>query len=386
MALFGKKKDSAPGLIGVDIGAGGIKLVELQEKGNRLHLTTYGYTNRKSGDMSDILEDTKKGSAVLKELYRKTGAKVKGINVALPSHSVFHAIVTIPQPKNAEVDVQKMIEAQVSKLLPLPLEEMILDSTILDKDLLPKASILPKKKEEKEAQRKTDAFIPLGEKSKIRKHIRVLVSGSSKKMVQKYVDIFKGAGLKLVSLETEAFALIRSLIGNDKSRVMIVDIGYERTNITIAQEGIPYLHRSVKVGGAVITDRLAKQMGVSIEDAEQIKQDLSYADGTEMPPGLQEVMAPILHEIRYSINQYGQQQFHEHDSIEKIIITGGSAHLPYLDPLVTDAVNMNVYLGDPWARVVSPKELRPVLDEIGPRFSVAAGLAMKDFKQKKSSN
>jgi hypothetical protein len=43
-------------------------------------------------------------------------------------------------------------------------------------------------------------------------------------------------------------------------------------------------------------------------------------------------------------------------------------------------LGLKVYLGDPWARVVYPEELKPVLDEVGARFSVAIGLAMRNIE------
>jgi len=43
-------------------------------------------------------------------------------------------------------------------------------------------------------------------------------------------------------------------------------------------------------------------------------------------------------------------------------------------------MNVNAYLGDPWARVVYPQDLRPILDEIGPRFAVSIGCAMRDIE------
>lgn len=145
----------------------------------------------------------------------------------------------------------------------------------------------------------------------------------------------------------------------------------------MVHEGIPFLHRSIKAGGATVTAMMAKQLGISHGDAEQMKLDLAQAGEGELPPVLKEAMMPILHEVRYSLDLYAQQEFHEHESVEKIIITGGSARLPQIDPFLTEALDINVYLGDPWARVAAPKGIRPVLDEIGPRFSVAIGLAMK---------
>ncbi|MFA6522195.1 MAG: type IV pilus assembly protein PilM [Patescibacteria group bacterium] len=375
MGLFGKKESRSPGLIGVDVGAGGIKAVELIPESGKVRLATYGYSQIKNFDTwtGSLLDDPKKGAEILLRIHKESGMKSMRANASLPSQHVFHAIITIPQPKDAKENLKPMIEAQVRKLLPQPIENMILDSLVIDKQLLPKPIV-----EDKKAQ--ALALPPPPQESK---HIRVLVSGAPKELVGKYLEIFKLAKIELVSLETEAFALIRSLIGNDKARVMIVDIGYERTNITIVYEGIPYLHRSIKTGGGVITSMLAKQTGVTMAEAEQMKVDLASATNADVPQVLKDAMMPILHEIRYSLELFGAQDFHEHNTVEKIILTGGSARLPYIDPFLTEALNINVYIGDPWARIAVPAGLRPVLDEIGPRFSVAAGLAMKLLPEKK---
>lgn len=381
MGLFSKKKSQPSGLIGIDVGAGGIKAVELALQDGRLRLKTYAYSSFSdlSVQRKSLLDDPKKAAAVLREMYKKSKMSSNIANAALPSHSVFHAIVTIPQPKDAKQDIKPMIDTQVKKLLPMPIEDMILDSTIIDKHLLPKAQNKEEKGKDKKAQKKPVSRDDIGVPTpKDQQHIRVLISGAPKDLVSKYISVFKMAKLTLSSLETEAFALIRSLVGKDKARIMVVDIGYERTNITIVDGGIPYLHRSIKAGGANVTAMIAKQMSLSMDQAEQVKLDLAMsAQQGEVPPVLREAMMPILHEIRYALELYAQQIFHDNNTVDKIILTGGSAHMPHLDPFLTEALNMNIYLGDPWARVAAPEGLRPVLSEIGPRFSVAVGLAMK---------
>ena len=376
MGIFKKKEPQSSGIIGVDIGAGGMKVVELTREKGRMRLLTYGYAEVHSSKV--LIDDPKWAAGVLRDVYKKAGMKSNRVNTSLPSHAVFHAIITIPVPKSPKEDIKPMIESQVKKLLPMPIEEMILDSTVIDKELLPKAD---DKKKAKKSELNDDDKKSQPVKSS-GKHARVLVSGAPKEMVAKYVELFKQAKLQLVSLETEAFALIRSLIGNDRSRIMIVDVGYERTNISIVQQGIPFLHRSIKAGGAMVTEAIANQMGISAEDAEQTKQDLAAADVGEIPPVLKDALQPIVHEARYSLELFAAQDFHEQSTVEKIIITGGSAHLPYFDTFLTDQLNINVYLGDPWARVATPHGLRPVLNEVGPRFSVAIGLAMKDLDKR----
>ncbi len=383
MGLFSKKESKSTGLLGIDIGAGGIKVVEIIPESGRSRLSTYGYSTMRDPEnwKGSFLDDTKKAASVLTKIMKDSGMKSTRANASLPSHSVFHAIITIPQPKDVKENVKLMIETQVKKLLPMPIENMILDSMIIDRHLMPKSSSVEKKKVETKPQapQSSAEFA----KKKEQKHIRVLVSGAPKEMVQKYINIFKVAKLELISLETEAFALIRSLIGKDKARIMIVDIGYERTNITIVHQGIPFLHRSIKAGGAMVTKMFSNQMGISIKEAEQAKLDLALSKNGKIPQVLKDSMDPILHEIRYSLELYAQQHFHDNSTVEKIILTGGSAHLPHIDPYLTESLNISVYLGDPWARITSPKGLRPVLDEIGPRFSVGVGLAMKEVKKKK---
>ena len=218
-------------------------------------------------------------------------------------------------------------------------------------------------------------LVETGDKSK--KYIRVLLTGAPKVLVAKYVELFRLAKIELVSLETEVFAVVRSLVGKDKSRVMIVDMGAERSNIAVIDKGVPYLTRGIKSGGNAITSALAASMSVSFEEAEAMKRDLSYSSTQGLPPPLEAAVKPILHEIKYTLQLYAEQEFHDNSTVEKIVITGGSSHVPGLIPYLTNALNVNVYHGDPWARVATVPEARPVLDEVGPRLAVAIGLAMR---------
>jgi type IV pilus assembly protein PilM len=375
MGLFGKKKSDSSGLIGVDIGAGGIKCVELTPESGRLRLHTYGFSEEKNpgANNESLLENPKRAAGVLTEIIKKAGIKSGVANASLRSHEVFHAIITVPQPRSEKEDIKPMIETQVKKVLPQPINEMILDSTVIDTDLMPK-SRKDKKEAKKDGEKKKEKPLTAHE----RKHIRVLVSGAPKKMVQGYIETFKIAKIDLIALETEAFALIRSLIGKDKSRIMIVDIGYNRTNITIVHDGIPFLHRSIQAGGVDMTNAISQQMGIDMHEAEQTKRDFAMAEESdEVPAVFQKAMQPILHELKYSLQLYAQQDFHVHQNVEKIIITGGSAALPQIRPFLSGELNMNVYLGNPWARIGIPEGIEPVLQENGPRFSVAIGLAMK---------
>ena len=114
---------------------------------------------------------------------------------------------------------------------------------------------------------------------------------------------------------------------------------------------------------------------------EQFKKDIGFSTkntGQGVPKAIESSIEPIINEIKYCFDLYSSQGESKH--VEKVILTGGSAYLPNLVEYLTNLLNIKVIIGDPWARVIYPVELKTVLDQIGPRFAVAVGLAMREIE------
>lgn len=366
MGLFSKKEER---FVGVDVGAGGVKLVELLFEHGAYKLMTYGSTSRLADTVDTPLTDNiEEAVDHVKQLVKQAGVESKHVIASLPVHSVFSSIIAIPKVKDP-AETRALVERQAAKLMPLPVEQMVIDYQVLDNK--------PRKSNKKEAQADLAASKAAKTTSSTvaDENVRVLITGAEKKMVRAYTEIFQESGLDLASLETEPFALIRSLIGNDKSPIMLLDVGAFRTNMTIVEHGVPFLNRSIKVGGAMVTRKIAEQMGLSLEEAEQMKQDLHTANG-EVPKAVVDLFDPIVNEIAYAMELFAKSELSEKDRVEKVILTGGSALLLGLDTFLTEKLNVRTFVGDPWARAQVNEAMRPMLEEIGPRFAVALGLAM----------
>ena len=353
MGLF--SSPASTGFVGIDIGFGGIKLVELKMEKGRLRLVTYAYVNLPSESMDQsLLGDVQGTGDLLKKMVEKARITTKRAVVALPISGTFSSILHVPTTD--EKAVKEAVQAQAKKLVPLPLEEVALDTVVIDKTA------------------KTDAD---------RAYTRVLMTAAPKSLIQKYTDICKHAGLELNFIEVEAFAEIRALVGKDRATIMIVDIGTLRTNIMIVEQGIPFVMRSIASGGSAMTQTIAKTIGVPVEQAETMKRDIAglqkFAPTGDLTPVLQVLMKPILEEIRYATSIYeSQSNGNEAKKIDKIILTGGSSLLPHLSEFITQQTGVNSYLGNPWARIVYPPELKSVIQELGPRFGVVIGCSMHD--------
>lgn len=346
--------------LGVDIGSHGIKLAELAKKNKRAHLFTYAFTDKelfKDGDGGFF--EVNEVAELLKKMCQEAKVTSKTVLASLPVSNVFSALITIPlaHAKKSE-ERAELIRHEAEKLVPLPLAEMVLDWKII--------------KREKAAKQDLEGD-------------EVLFTAAPKKLIASYSETFRLAGLTLLSLESEAMALINALIGKDPTSICLIDMGATRTDFFIVERGVPVIFHSITFGGRHFTQIIQETAGVGEKEAEQIKHDLvrqalNGAGSAGFPPIFEKVIPTIVEAVKYSFEIYSRQRGEEGAQPEKIILTGGSAMIPHLDSRLAEIFNLKVYLGDPWARVIYDENLKPVLDEIGPRFAVAIGLALKKIE------
>ncbi len=358
MALFAKKVS----YLGIDLGASSLKVVELKNEGGRSKLVTYGFAEQRTDVVrSDSAELQQRIVAALKAILRQSRVGSNRVVAAMPSFAVFTSIISLPEM--SKKDLFSAVRWEAKKFVPMPLEEMVLDWRLLQM-----------------SDEKSVPSQPDDKKGKGPKSMRVLLTAAPKNLVRRYIEIFRACDLQIVSLETEAFALQRSLIGAERVPIMIVDIGAVATDVSVIVDGIPLINRSIDVGGDTITKAVANSLSVDLERAEQFKRDFgitaSRGGVAEIPKAIDFVISSIVNEIRYVINLFRAQ---EERPIEKLILAGGSAFLPQLPEYLSKLLSMKVIIGDAWARVIYPRELKVALDEVGPRFAVAVGLAMREI-------
>jgi len=344
---------SSSNYLGVDIGNTGIKVVELKKEKGKIKLVNYGFSEHKKHNSIDWQKNINLAAELFIKILSDSGIHAKDAVSALPTFSVFSSILNL---QNADKkDISSAVHWEAKKVIPLPLEEMILDWRPLD-----------------ETQQ---------DKDKKSKNMKVLLTGAPKVLVKKYTEIFKLAEINLLSLETETFSLIRSLLGGDKTTIMLVEIGASTTDVSIIDNNIPTLSRSIDVGGLAITEALSKKMNIDLVQAEQFKYDLAMSslksEGAEVPAIIVDIISPIINEIKYAINLF---QNKNGKMTEKIVLSGGSALLPNICGYLSKILDKKVIIGDPWSRLSYPADLKPLLNEIGPRMAVAIGLAMRELE------
>lgn len=349
MGLFSANNDNL--FLGVDIGDSSLKMVELRKKNKKIYLSNYAFSENVKGVNFTKITDTNYLAQAILKVKAEAGIKASRVTASLPTFSVFSSVINLPKTNKKEMDA--VVAQEAKKVIPLPPEEMILDWKL----------------------------VPDSNAGDNQESGRVFLTGSPKKLVRHYIDIFRLAKLDLASLETETFSLVRSLMGDDLSTVMIVEIGANSTDLFIVQESIPVLNRSLEVCGSTVTDALSEKLGLDFNQAEQFKFDLgaSLSDKAkeELPQLVIKTLAPVIHEIEYMRDFF--QKNSNGRKIEKIILSGGGALLMNLSDYLSQHLNLQVIVGDPFSRISYPKEMKSIINEVGPKLAVAIGLALREI-------
>jgi type IV pilus assembly protein PilM len=365
MGLFSSNKN----FLGIDIGSTSIKIVELAKHKSKPKLVSYGFADQLSNLLADNSPQAQmKASGLIEKILAQSKIGTRRAVTALPNFYVFSSVINVPV--TTRKSLQDTIRWEAKKIVPMNLDEVILDWKILNEADL--AIIKNDEKKRKAGQRK----ITRGEE--IAKTVEVLITAAPRNLVQKYINIFKLAAVNLSSLETESFALARSLLSDYSESVMILDIGSLASDIMIIEQGIPVITRSIDVGGKSVTQAIERSLKVDFKRAEQLKQDIGimeqyYAEGISRV--IAGTFSSVVNEINYTIDLYKNRG----KKIARIILSGGSSYLAGLPQYFQNTLKIDAHVGDPWHKVSYAPDLQPVIEEIGPRFAVAIGLALRDI-------
>lgn len=347
--LFGQKSK-----LGIDIGTASIKIVELANENNRFALKNYSLF-----ELKNVKTETGQGSQNIlklpddeivwgiKELLKKSKTTGRDVVASIPSFSTFATVIELPYL--SEDELAKAIPFEARKYVPIPLDEVVLDWSIIG---------------------------ITGEGPK--PTVDVFLAAVPKDETIRYQKIMAAAGLNLRALELENSALIRSILGNDLAPTAIVNIGGRSTSILIVSKGYERLSHTYEVGGFEITKTIARSLGVSLEKAEELKKRLGMkqADENIVNEAMGSLIDMMAFETKKTIASY---ETSKHEKIARVLLVGGMVNMPNLLNYFKQKLVQEVFLGNSFARVIYPAGLQSAVPELASTFAVAAGLAMRDI-------
>ncbi|HJL55842.1 MAG: type IV pilus assembly protein PilM [Candidatus Pacebacteria bacterium] len=372
---FGNKKNTS--VIGVDIGASSIKVVQLKKRRGVAVLETYGelslgpYMNLEVGQATS--PPAPKLAEALKDLLKEANVTTQKAGVSIPFSSSLISVVKMPVLKDK--NLASMIPIEARKYIPVPISEVTLDWFIIPNE----DKSLPLDDEDKEDKKKTET-----KKETSGKKIDVLVVAIHNSTLTKYNEIVKAVQLNVGFFEIEIFSAIRAIVGRSITPTMVLDMGAGNTKLYIVEYGVVKTSHVINSGSQDITQTISKSLGVSVSKAEQLKRKFGIEDGQSDDTIINSKEAIVLglnrvfSEANRVILQY-QQKYGK--NVGNAVLTGGGATVKGLLPIAKKHLEIDVSISDPFSKIEAPAFFEKVLKEVGPGFAVAIGLALRRLQE-----
>ena len=349
--MFGTKNR----LVGLDIGSKAIKAAEIIENKKGFALARFGMVEMPPGLIEDgAIKDPEAVAELIRGLFKTYGIKNRSVAVSVGGYSVIVKKISVQSATEAQL--QDTIHFEAEQYIPFDINDVHIDFQILNPD------------------------------DRDPSKMSVLLAASKKDIVNDYVAVFNEAGLKLMVMDVDAFAVQNAFELNyevDQEEVSaLINIGASIMNINIVKGGLSLFTRDVQMGGNLYTEEIQKQFSIRSDNAERIKLTRDTTDPDRLQSCLARVNETLSMEIRRSLDFYNSTA--TDGKIDKVFLSGGCAKIPLLTDSIGERLGLPVEIINPFQKVIcNDKEFDPeYLQEMGPIVTVAVGLAIRRLGDK----
>jgi type IV pilus assembly protein PilM len=339
-------------MVGVDIGSSSIKAVELAGKGNDFQLVSLGYESLQPDSIVDgQIMELNNVSGAIANIFNEHKIKTSKVAASVSGHSVIVKNIVLPQMSDEEL--QESFSWHAEEHIPFDISDVNLDYQVTEKS--------------------SDA-------------IHVLLAACKRDKIANLKQAVQLAGKQPVVIDVDAFALQNCYELNYDPQpgevIALLNIGASTTNINILNGTRSVFTRDATVGGYQYTALLQKEMGLTFDEAEQVKRGMASPDDAEqrsIEPILDTVSDILALEIQKTMDFYRATTDDPNAAVQKILVSGGGSKLTGMVEFLGKRFEIPVEMFDPFrkirvdARVFDPEYMR----EVVPEMAIAVGLALR---------
>lgn len=341
-------------VFGLDIGRSSIKVMQLEHAGKVPEIVGYGSVDfdvkaleegviTKPEAISDAMHDLFKHHLVGEITTRRAV-------MALPGYRTFTRSIQLP--KLGQAELHEAVQLEVEQYVPMPLQDLYLDYLITGAD---------------------------------NENNNIFVVAVPKKIVDSYLSLATKLGLEPILIEPTVTAGARFFVRDKHSDMasVVIDFGSLTATISIFDKTI-VATSTVSAGGLVFTEAIRNQLGVSQEEAGDIKTkfglDVSKYQ-SQVSLALEPSLDKVVTEIRRMLRYY-EEHYTGRGGIGQIVTLGGGANMPGLSDFLTNALKVPVRTHEhPWAVFKYDQELRLPIEADRLMYATVAGLSLLNPKE-----
>ncbi len=333
--------------LGLDIGSGFVKLAALAYHEDGWSLRHVALATLPEGAIVDgDIMDAGAVAGAIESLFTALELKETEVIAAISGRAVIVKPIRIPTTNSDDLELSVSWEAE--QYLP-NLDEVNLDYHVID----------------------------TGED-----FTEVLLVAAKRERIESLLMILRLAGLEATVVDVDSFALGNCFELNNPEQsndtVALVNVGNSLTNVNILSGGSPRFTRDISFGGSNYTEAVARELSLSMNDAELAKRgELSSVNAEALSAVLDTVSGELVSELNRSLTHFTNAN--PERPIERLILSGGSGQIANLDNLIAEGVSLPVERLDPLARIELTESGLDTdqLAALAPQLAVVIGLATR---------
>lgn len=344
---------SSKEVIGLDIGASSIKVIQLQQSKKGTELKAFGALPLAPEVIVDgAVMDAEIVVDTIKEARRQFKLKGKNAAISVSGHSVIVKKIIVADMSREELE--SAIETEAQQYIPFDIEDVNVDFQILEND-------------------ETVAEGEMG----------VLLVAVKKEKVDEHIDLIKEASLDPIVVDVDAFALENAYELNYEVEldlvIGLVDIGAGTMNINILQGGVSSFVRDISIGGDHYTEAIQKEFNINYDVAEKLKRG-QLVEGIAQEDVLaiaNTVSDDIAIEIQRSFDFFRASTMNV--AVDKLYLSGGCSLFGGIDRFFEEKLGVEVEILNPFRNIKIPPKKFDIdyIESIAPQAAVAIGLALR---------
>lgn len=338
--------------IGIDVGSKRMRLAVLKSVGDSVALDKLACVDLPQDAIVDgALMDNIVVTEALSHLVKDNGLKGKDVALAIGGRQLMIKKITTDDMSDQEL--RGAIEYEADANLPFSISQVSLDYARLQQD------------------------VDSG-------RMDVLLVAAKNEVVFDAVEPMFWAGMKPKLVEAAPFAIQAALTEagylDEEGVIGVLHIGFQSTEVMLYDMSQFETSRSVPIGGKTYVEGLIRRCGFGFDKALSLlsKHSLNEEEQEALDAVARSVSERLAEQIERGLPEYLGVLAEK--PISKLLLCGGGAELPFLQPAMRRRFGLEVDVVNPFRRMVeSDKGSEAPSDGSGAGYACAVGLALRSM-------
>src|SRR4051794_18611834 len=325
-----KKKRPKQDYVGVKVGASQIAAAQVQNNGGSKLVKLAREPLERGIVVGGEVRDIPALSRALDEFFKKHELPRKGVRLGIGTNRVGVRVLDVDGIDD-EKQLANAVTFRAHEALSIPMDQAVMDYHVVGSQTLDGGNV---------------------------SH-RVILAAAYREPIDHFAAAFDAAEIQLDAIDVEAFALLRAIAppssssDDERTAVVALALGHDRTTLAISDGKVCDFTRVLEWGGGRLDAAIARELGVTTEEAEEFKLGLSLLDDDSASArgrnAVKHELTTLARELVASLQFYQAQP--DSLALAEILVTGGTTRMPGFVEELERLVRARVRPADPLSGV-----------------------------------